>query len=103
MTALNCRIAGQARMLMESWVSTQNMICSEEMVVSRLFNRLDKGANRPEIDADFGLGKDGSHFHSGDSLSAIIAIRYPEARCWHSPDPPLVVPQHASPASLPET
>jgi hypothetical protein len=67
-------------MPVESEVSTQNMICSEEMVVSRLFNRLDKGANRPEIGADFGLGKDGSHFHSGDSLAQLspFVIRRPD-------------------------
>src|SRR6266511_4494928 len=55
-------------------ICAQDVVGNEEMVVSQLFNGLNEGANRPEIGADFGLGKNGSNFHGGDSLARLLPL-----------------------------
>src|SRR5262245_56243774 len=76
------RIATEAWMLMKPGVSAQDVVSDEETVVAQILNGLHKGANRTKIGADFGLGKDGSYFHSGGSLarSFPLAIWRPDVR-----------------------
>jgi hypothetical protein len=61
-------------MLVHRRVCSQHMIGNEHAVVPQVFNCLDKGANLPQVSADFGLRKDSSDFHY-DGPCAMNAIK----------------------------
>src|SRR5215510_10086583 len=57
-------IARQRRVMMESRVRSQDMVCDKEVRVAHRFHSLDKLAYGSGVGTDLCLGKNRSNFHS---------------------------------------